>query len=218
MELTLLTNGLKRFIMINSYMNFININNTSKNIVTTLCLTIFFVLSSCEKDLTKANEGKEKNFPSRVIHNANMLQRDSGFVKYKIKTPLYEEYELIDSPYIEMRKGIYIEFFDKKKPNVPGKLWANYAKIDEKKDLYIGKGNVKIINNEGQTFVMQSIFWDRRNRNTYTQDTVYITDTDGSIFVAANGMQAKDDFSEYTFYNTSGSFNKDRGKQKNPTK
>jgi hypothetical protein len=41
----------------------------------------------------------------------------------------------------------------------------------------------------------------------YTKDTVFITDKDGSIFVAANGMKAKDDFSEYVFYNNSGDFN-----------
>ncbi len=33
---------------------------------------------------------------------------------------------------------------------------------------------------------------------------------DGSTLVGANGMTAKDDFSEYTFYNNSGDFNSKR--------
>jgi hypothetical protein len=125
----------------------------------------------------------------------------------RFKAPLLEEYEFVDTPYVEIRKGLYLEFYDSKKPNVPGKLWAKYAKIIEKKQFYEAKGHVKVINNEGQTFVMESIYWDKANRKMYTKDTVFITDKDGSIFVAANGMKAKDDYTEYVFYNNSGDFN-----------
>ena len=178
-----------------------------KNIVALLGLAIFFVLTSCEEDLTETNKNANKNFPSRIIYNANIIKRDSGKVKVRFKAPLLEEYEFIDTPYVEVRKGLYLEFFDSKNPKVPGKLWAKYAKIIEKKQFYEAKGNVKVINNQGQTFVMQSIYWDKKNQKMYTKDTVIISDKDGSIFVAANGMTAKDDFSEYTFYNNSGDFN-----------
>ena len=178
-----------------------------KNIVAFLGLAIFFSLTSCEEDLTKANQNKKKNFPSRIIYNANIIKRDSGQVKVRFKAPLLEEYEFVDTPYVEIRKGLYLEFYDSKKPNVPGKLWAKYAKIIEKKQFYEAKGHVKVINNEGQTFVMESIYWDKANRKMYTKDTVFITDKDGSIFVAANGMKAKEDFTEYVFYNNSGDFN-----------
>lgn len=178
-----------------------------KNIVALIGLAIFFVLTSCEEDLTETNKNNNKNFPSRIIYNADIIKRDSGKVKVRFKAPLLEEYEFIDTPYVEVRKGLYLEFFDSKKPKVPGKLWAKYAKIIEKKQFYEAKGNVKVINNQGQTFVMQSIYWDKKNQKMYTKDTVFISDKDGNIFVAANGMTAKDDFSEYTFYNNSGDFN-----------
>ena len=170
-------------------------------------LAIFFVLTSCEEDLAETNKNANKNFPSRVIYNADIIRRDSGKVKIRFKTSLLEEYEFIDTPYVEIRKGLYLEFYDSKKPKIPGKLWAKYAKIIEKKQFYVAKGNVKVINNEGQTFVMESIYWDKKNQKMYTRDTVFISDKEGNIFVAANGMNAKDDFSEYTFYNNSGDFN-----------
>jgi hypothetical protein len=50
---------------------------------------------------------------------------------------------------------------------------------------------------------MQSIYWDQKKKNLY-KDTVYVTMEDGSTLVGANGMTAKDDFSEYTFFNNSG--------------
>ena len=170
-------------------------------------LLMFFLIQSCEEDLTKINQNKKTNFASTIIHNGTIIQKDSGIVKVRFKAPLIEQYELIDSPYIEAKKGIYLEFFDKKNPKVPGKIWAKYAKNNIKKDFYFAKGRVKIITTEGQTFVTETINWDKRKQKMYTKDTVYVSDKDGNILVGAHGMVAKDDFSEYTFYNNSGSFN-----------
>ncbi|SFH77316.1 LPS export ABC transporter periplasmic protein LptC [Halpernia frigidisoli] len=178
-----------------------------KNIAAFLSVAIFFCLTSCEEDLTNAVGKKKLNFPSQVINGAQIIQRDSGFVKIRATAVLIEKYELIDSPYIEARKGIYIQFFDKKKPEKPGTIKAKYAKIIESKQFYEAKGNVRIVTNEGQIFATQSIYWDKKNKKMYTSDTVFVTDKDGSTLIGANGMTAKDDFSAYTFYNNSGDIN-----------
>ncbi|MBH1959847.1 MAG: LPS export ABC transporter periplasmic protein LptC [Flavobacteriia bacterium] len=178
-----------------------------KNIAAFLGCAIFFGLISCDEDLTAINKNNNINFPSQIINNANIVQRDSGMVKLRATAPLIEKYEFIDSPYIVARKGINILFYDKKKPKEPGKINAKYAKFNEKKKFYEAKGNVRITTNENQMFAMQSVFWDQNKRLIYTSDTVFVTDKDGSTLVGANGMKAKDDFSEYTFYNNSGNIN-----------
>ena len=178
-----------------------------KNIAAFLGCAIFFGLISCDEDLTAINKNKNTNFPSQIINNANIVQRDSGMIKLRATAPLIEKYEYIDSPYIVARKGINILFYDKKKPTVPGKINAKYAKFDEKKKFYEAKGNVRIITNENQIFAMQSVYWDQIKKEIYTSDTVFVTDKDGSTLVGANGMRAKDDFSAYTFYNNSGNIN-----------
>ena len=178
-----------------------------KSIATVFGCAIFFVLNSCDEDLTKIDKNNNTNFPSQIINNANIVQRDSGVVKLRATAPLIEKYEFIDSPYIVAKKGINILFYDKKKPKVPGKINAKYAKFNEKKKFYEAKGNVKIITSENQMFAMQSVYWDQIKRTIYTSDTVYVTDKDGSTLVGANGMKAKDDFSEYTFFNNSGNIN-----------
>ena len=178
-----------------------------KNIAIFLSCAIFFVLISCDEDLATLNKNNNTNFPSQIINNANIIQRDSGMVKLRAKAALIEKYEFIDSPYIVARKGINILFYDKKKPNIPGKIDAKYAKWNEKKKFYEAKGNVRIVTNENQMFAMQSVYWDQNKKLIYTTDTVYVTDKDGSTLVGANGMKAKDDFSEYTFYNNSGDIN-----------
>lgn len=180
------------------------LNILNKNIAGILCCAIFFVLTSCDEDLTKINRNDDTNFPSQVINNAKIIQRDSGMIKLRATAPLIEKYEYIDSPYIVARKGINILFYDKKKPDTPGKIDAKFAKFNEKKKFYEARGNVRIITNENQMFAMQSVFWDQAKRTIYTTDTVYVTDKDGSTLIGANGMRAKDDFSEYTFFNSSG--------------
>lgn len=172
-----------------------------------ILLLMFFLIQSCEEDVAKVTNGKKKtNFASQVIYNGNIIQKDSGQVKVNFRAPLIEKYELIDSPYIEAKKGMYLEFFDKKNPKVPGKIWAKYARNDIKKNFYFAKGRVKIITTEGQTFVTETINWDVNKHSMYTKDTVFVSDKDGNILVGAHGMVAKDDFSEYTFFNNSGSF------------
>ncbi|ANF53199.1 LPS export ABC transporter periplasmic protein LptC [Chryseobacterium glaciei] len=181
-------------------------NISYKNIAYLFSCAIFFVLTSCEEDLTKSKGLQSKNFPSTIIHNAKIIQRDSGFISMKALAPIIEKYELIDSPYTVARKGINIEFFDKKKPKIPGRITAKYARIFEYKKFYEAKGDVRITTNEGQRFAMQSIFWDQKKQRIFTRDTVFVTMEDGSTLIGANGMTAKDDFSEYTFYKNSGNF------------
>lgn len=168
---------------------------------------MLFVLQSCDESINDKKHENKKDFASQIIYNANITQRDSGQIKLKFTAPLLEKYELIDSPYVEAKKGFYLEYFDKKNPKVPGKIWAKYAKYEEQKDFYFAKGRVKIVTNEGRTFITETINWDKKNRKMYTKDTVFVSDQDGNILVGANGMVAKDDFTEYTFYNNSGQFN-----------
>lgn len=198
------TSGLEKHFT--TKMNF-NSKISFKNIAYLFSCAIFFVLTSCEEDLTKKNGSESKNFPSTVIKNAVILQRDSGFITLKASAPIIEKYELIDSPYTIARKGMNIEFFDKKKPKKPGKITAKYAKIYDYKQFYEAKGDVRILTSDGQRFATQSVYWDQRKKRIYTNDTVFATMEDGSTLVHAKGMTAKDDFSEYTFFKNSGDVN-----------
>lgn len=166
---------------------------------------VFFI--SCEEDIAEKNSlNKPKDIPSQIIYNAKIVQRDSGIVKLRATAKLLEKFELTDSPYVVARKGIVIDFYDKKTPEKPGNIKADFAKFSEKKKFYEARGNVKIRTSEDQLFAMQSVFWNQQKKEIYTRDTVFVTDKDGSTLIGANGMTAKDDFSSYTFFNNSGQF------------
>ncbi|PIE50290.1 MAG: LPS export ABC transporter periplasmic protein LptC [Flavobacteriales bacterium] len=184
----------------------INKNHTYdiiKNIAFLLGCAIFF--ASCENASSeKRNTEKWTNIPTEVIKNAQIIKRDSGRISLKASAPLIEKFGMIDSPYTVARKGIHIEFYDKKNPKKPGIIDADSARFSETKKFYEAHGNVKIKTNEGKTFDMKSIYWNQKQRELYTQDTVYITYENGSKTMSTGGMVAKDDFSEFTFKNNSG--------------
>ncbi len=196
-------------------MNLIS-NKILKNIAYLFSCAIFFIFTSCEEDLTKLNGDNDKNFPSQIIHNAKIIQRDSGMITLKATAPIIEKYELIDSPYTVAKKGMKIEFFDKKNPTKPGNITAKYAKMYDYKKFYEARGDVKILTSDGQRFATQSVFWDQKKNRIYTRDTVYATMEDGSTLVHANGMTAKDDFSEYKFFNNSGDLDVSKTKMAQP--
>ena len=76
------------------YSKIFNIKTSQRFIL----LLMFFLIQSCEEDLTKINKNKKTNFASQVIHNGAILQKDSGQIKVRFTAPLIEKYELIDSP------------------------------------------------------------------------------------------------------------------------
>ena len=96
-----------------------------KNIAGLISCSIFFALISCDEDLTKISKNKNTNFPSQIINNANIVQRDSGMIKLRAKAALIEKFKFIDSPYFVSRKGINILFYDKKKPDA-----VSYTHLD----------------------------------------------------------------------------------------
>ena len=49
-------------------------------------------------------------------------------VKVRFKAPLLEEYEFVDTPYVVVRKGLYLEFYDSKNPKLQENFGQNMPK------------------------------------------------------------------------------------------
>lgn len=171
---------------------------------------------SCEERDTKPLGELNRNFADRTIVNAFLTYKDSGIVTMELKSPLIEEFTLIDSPYTLMRKGVNIKFWNTDKPD-PNYLSANWAKIIDRKKFYEGKGDVEMINNDGDTLRTEHIFWDNLNRRIFTKDTVTIKRKDGTINIANHGLTASEDFKEFTLLDNSGVIMFDESGNKKPT-
>lgn len=162
-------------------------------------LVLFACTQTEDVDLSK----RKKDFPSRTLVNANVIFKDSGFLKINLRSPLIEEYAMIDTPYTKFPKGLEMDFYNKSLDS-PGYLRANWALMNEMKGWYEGRGDVIVINETGDTLKTQKLFWNKKKRSIFTQDTVYIITKDGDSLQANNGLEAKDDLSEYMLFNNQG--------------
>ena len=152
-----------------------------------------------EVDMTS----RRTEFPSRTFNNAKIIFKDSGFIKIHLKSKLIEEYGMIDTPYTEFRQGLELKYFTKSIDS-PGYLRADWARFSVMAAWYGGRGNVVLINEVGDTLKTETLFWDRNLRKVFTNDTVYIISKLGDSLQSNNGLEAKDDLSEYTLYNNQG--------------
>lgn len=168
-------------------------------------LPVYFFLSvfACNQaenlDLSTRNE----EVPSRTLINAHVIFKDSGFLKIDLRSPLIEEFAMTDSPYTKFPKGLEMDFYNKSIDS-PGYLRANWAVMNDMKGWYEGRGDVLVINEKGDTLKTQKLFWNKNKRRVFTQDTVYIISKTGDSLQANNGLEAKDDLSEYSLFNNRG--------------
>lgn len=167
-----------------------------------LGLISFFILN-CSKEPTINLDRQKSDFPTRSLINAHVIYKDSGKIVLDLKSPLIEEYSMIDTPYTKYPKGLKMNFYNKSIDS-PGFLKANWAMMNEMKGWYEGRGDVVVINEKGDTLKTEKLFWNKIKRQIFTQDTVYIISKTGDSLQANNGLEAKDDLSTYTLYNNQG--------------
>jgi LPS export ABC transporter protein LptC len=183
-------------------MNVADIFNKSwKNIF--LVLGILSTLLSCDRNVPVVRKDLKTNFPNRSLIDANIIFSDSGKVTMNLRSPLIEEYSLIDSPYTIFRKGVEIDYFQEGAEK-PGFFKADWGRLSDKTGIYEGRGNVIIITERGDSIKSEQIFWNKDKKQIYSTKQVELIGNDGSKITAKNGIQATDDLEEYTLFNNEG--------------
>lgn len=172
-----------------------------------------FVMIGCELEKPKIKGEVNRNFSNQTIFDAEVIYRDSGEIRMKLNSPLIENYTLIDSPYTLMRKGVEVKFWNSNEPE-PNFLKADWAKIQDQIKMYEGRGDVLMINNQGDTLRTERIFWDNANRRIFTDKPVTIKRMDGTVNVSKDGIEASEDFKEFTLKNNSGVISTGEGMMK----
>lgn len=172
-----------------------------KRFIPFFILILYFTAcnSQPEVDLTK----KKSDFPDRTLINAHIYYKDSGRIVLDLRSPLIEEYSMIDTPYMKFPKGLELDFYNKES-DTPGYLRANWATASEMRGWYEGRGDVLVINEKGDTLKTQKLFWNKKTKKIFTQDTVYMISKTGDSLQANNGLEATDDLKEYTLFNNQG--------------
>lgn len=175
--------------------------NLRKRLIPFLILPVFYV--ACDSGNDADLNTRKSDFPDRTLINAHIFYKDSGRIVLDLRSPLIEEYSLVDTPYTQFPKGLELEFYNKRS-DTPGYLRANWATFSDARGWYEGRGDVVVINEKGDTLKSQKLFWNKKTKRIFTQDTVFIISKEGDSLQAANGLEASDDLSEYTLFNNRG--------------
>lgn len=178
-----------------------NLNIFFWSTLTTISVLFF---ASCENKLEKVNlVTTDEVTPFEITENAEITYSDSGYISMVIKANKLMRFGG-DEPYTEFIDGIELTFFNKTGAQ-DSKLTANYAINFESKKIMEAKGNVIVINKEGDKLVTEHLVWKETDRQIISEEFVEITTKDEIIY--GDGLIANEDFSQYKIKNIKGIIN-----------
>ena len=125
---------------------------------------------------------------------------DSGRIQAQLQAPLMLRYTS-EYDQIEMPEGLHAVFFDRQGQR-ESELWADYGVRKLKSRITVASGNVKVINQKGDTLLSEHLVWDEQDDRVFTDQYVEIR-TPKEI-IMADGFESDMSFSSYEFYNIRG--------------
>lgn len=166
-----------------------------------LIVLIFFLgsLASCNQSDLK--EPVEYTGPLREVENVETYYSENDQVKVKMIAPLLYEYQNGDR---EFPKGIYVEFFDEQ-GRLESTLRANQAFYQEAEKQWRGLGKVQVKNIlKNEQLNTEELYWKPAEERIFTDKFVTIRQQGDVLY--GEGLEAKQDMSEYTIIRPTGEF------------
>lgn len=146
---------------------------------------------------------KQAVYPSEQGDFVEILYTDSGLVQMRVTAPVMNHYTFnVPEAYTEMPKGIYVEFFNDS-GKVKTTLKADYAIRFEKNKRTEARNKVVVVNVNGEVLNTEKLNWDEMKKRIYTD--VFVKITTKKDVLRGTGMEANQDFTDYTIRNVSGS-------------
>lgn len=142
------------------------------------------------------------SLPVESVSGVNLSYSDSGIIKVRLKTPQMDRYTN-EEPYLEMPKGLHVDFFDKA-GNIVSRMDAGYAIKYEAEEVFVAKENVVIVNERDERLDTELLRWNRKEKKIYTDGFVKITT--GTEVLLGEGLEADEAFDQWKIMNPTGSF------------
>ncbi|WP_426058348.1 LPS export ABC transporter periplasmic protein LptC [Hymenobacter sp. B1770] len=161
-------------------------------------------LTGCDK---KATNGPRLEYTGPLMETTNVrtLYSDSAKLKLQLTAPLEQRFENSDVRY---PKGVEVKFYSADNTKkVVNTLTANYGKLDKAKNLYIMRGDVRVVNvPQEQRLNTEELFFDMNKQLIYTDSAMFVKVTTPQEYLTGYGLRANQDFSRYSIINPKGVF------------
>lgn len=162
-----------------------------------------FVLNSCENDVSKIPNFRDKRTALEEGHNIESYLSQNSKIKGKLTAPLMYRYAA-DSPYIEFPKTLHVDFYNDSL-KVESRLDASYGKYREWENKVFLKDSVVVVNIiTGDTLRCNELWWDQLAQKFYTNKPARYSKKDHTFNYSRDGLEAKQDLSDMVFFSNSG--------------
>ena len=163
------------------------------------------VVAACseEKKNVVGNVLNPEKTPTIVTRDIETLISDSGIIRYRITTPLWEMYEEAKEPFWRFPQHVHLEKFNDLGVK-DAFIDCDSARYFRNEQIWRLDGHITISNLAGDKFRTNQIFWNQRDRKVYSDSFIQIERTDRII--EGYGFRSNDQMTDYTVYRVAGIF------------
>jgi LPS export ABC transporter protein LptC len=131
----------------------------------------------------------------------SIIYSKEGHTKARLTTKTFQHIQNAKVPYIEMKNGLSVEFFDLNLKN-ESTLTAKYGKYFEQTGDVIVKDSVVVYNNKKEQLNTEELTWNEKSQKFITNKFVKITTPTQIIY--GDGLESNQSFTEYKITNIKG--------------
>ncbi|WP_439559661.1 LPS export ABC transporter periplasmic protein LptC [Dyadobacter sp.] len=164
-----------------------------------IVIVLGVLLSSCEDKKKKV--GALYTGPVEIISDVQVKYSEQGKIKVLMKTPRSQRFQNDNQIFPDT---INISFYDTLS-RVITRLRSDSGRYDKSADVYIVKGNVRVVKSETQEIMTTSeLSWSPRTRKVFTDKPLAVRNNRTSEVTNAIGMDAEQDFTRIKFRKATG--------------
>lgn len=166
-----------------------------------------FLLSACDEP-KQTKKVAPYNGPIEEINDVKLLYSEAAKLKVRLTTPKQFRYINDDRKY---PKPVNIVFYNPTGEEVTT-IRSDSGRYDKGKDLYVVMGHVVVINKQKQEKLLTpELYWKPQTKKVYTDKRVTILSQLTGEKLYGIGLDANQDFSQYSIRKPSGVFNVEGG-------
>lgn len=164
---------------------------------------IMSVACSDDNSNVVANVLNPEKTPTMVTRDIETLISDSGIIRYRITTPIWEMYEEAEEPFWRFPEHLHLEKFNDMGVK-DAFIDCDSATFFRNPQIWRLDGHITISNLAGDKFRTNQMFWNQRDRNVYSDSFIQIERPDRII--EGYGFRSNDQLTDYTLYRVAGIF------------
>ena len=165
-----------------------------------IAMFLFLSISGCleNKELVDIVFDRETSYNTKST-DVTMLVSDSGITRYKMETKEWYSFEEATDPYWYLPEKIHGVILDSLTFQPEASFDADTAYYYSKKKLWKFINNVKAVNQEGEQFETELLYWDENEGKIWSDQFIRITR--GDFVNTGTGFESNQTLSKYRILN-----------------